>query len=85
MSYHILHQFDEQWFADNGPDKDARHDNLLGTLDKHLAKPSQRPQWLIVGASLLIAACALYFALDARRHAASLQQRLTELETTMKK
>ena len=85
MSYHILHQFDEQWIADNGPEKNSGRGNLFNSLDKPLARSTQRRLWLLVLASLMIAACALYFALDARRHAADLQQRLSELETMMKK
>lgn len=89
MSYHILHQFDEQWFADNGPEKENGPGRFFGRLDDEQsetqARPTQRRQWLIVIASLLIAACALYFALDARRQADALQQRLREMESTLKK
>jgi len=89
MSYHILHQFDEQWFADNGTDKDsppAGFFDAFGPEHKQaLSRPSHRRQWLIVVTSLLIAAFALYFALDARRQADDLQQRLVEMESTLKK
>lgn len=91
MSYHILHQFDEQWFASNGQDNDAaRSREAFGVRGdgRQQSSPhptSQRCPSLIIIAALLIAACALYFALDARRHAADLQQRLSEFETTMKK
>jgi hypothetical protein len=93
MSYHILHQFDEQWFADNGADNDAQPRRLFGSLDGQRRqeqrqagfKPAPQRQWLVVITALMIAASALYFALDARRHANELQQRLSEIETTMKK
>jgi hypothetical protein len=89
MSYHILHQFDEQWFADNGTDKDAQPGRFFDSFGPEhkqaLSRPSQRRQWLIVITSLMIAASALYFALDARRQADTLQQRLVEMESTLKK
>lgn len=88
MSYHILHQFDEQWFAENGQHKDSRSGRLFGAVDSGQPaqhKACQRRQWLVVAAALLVAACALYFALDARRHAESMQQRLSEMETKLKK
>jgi uncharacterized membrane protein YsdA (DUF1294 family) len=88
MSYHILHQFDEQWFADSGQNKDSRSGGLFGAIDTGQPshhKACQRRQWLVVAAALLVAACALYFALDARRHADSLQRRLSEFESTIKK
>jgi heme/copper-type cytochrome/quinol oxidase subunit 2 len=91
MSYHILHQFDEQWFADNVQEDDSSSRSLFGALkETHAQQRAERksPQtrcWLIVIASLLVAACALYFALDARRQANDLQQRLSTLETKLKK
>lgn len=92
MSYHILHQFDEQWFADSGqeddqsqPDSFFRSDNNHGNERQNsLTKSLQRP-WLIVGASLIIAAFALYFAMDARRQTIDLQQRLTDVESKLNK
>ncbi|MBV9209808.1 MAG: hypothetical protein JOZ52_04225, partial [Acidobacteria bacterium] len=68
MSYHILHQFDEQWFADNGQDERESPHRFFGARPETRAgrNPSQTRCWLIVIASLLVAACALYFALDAR-------------------
>jgi hypothetical protein len=91
MSYHILHQFDEQWFADNVQEDDSPSDRLFGALNDpqtrqgsgHGSTPARC--WLIVIAALLVASCALYFALDARHHANDLQQRLSELETKLKK
>ena len=91
MSYHILHQFDEQWFADNAQQDDAPSDRLFGAIKETHGRqragrnPSQTRCWLIVIASLLVAASALYFALDARRQANDLQQRLSALETKLKK
>jgi hypothetical protein len=91
MSYHILHQFDEQWFADS-----THHDRLpsngffQGRADrrdgrqKSNSKSYQRP-WVIVTASLIIAACALYFAMDARRQTVALQQRLSDVESRLAK
>jgi hypothetical protein len=91
MSYHILHQFDEQWFADNAPDDGESSRRFFGAMQEAHGQPrvernqSQTRCWLIVIASLLVAACALYFALDARRQANELQQRLSQLESTLKK
>jgi hypothetical protein len=91
MSYHILHQFDEQWFADNGADERESPHRFFGAMpeadeqSRAGRNPSQTRCWLIVIASLVVAASALYFALDARRQASDLQQRLSELETTLKK
>lgn len=92
MSYHILHQFDEQWFAENGQDSEqSRPDGFFRRLNKlnrgrqsSLTTSLPRP-WLIVGASLMIAALALYYAMDARRQAIDLQQRLTNVESKLKK
>lgn len=94
MSYHILHQFDEQWFADGRQDASSRPDDFsdaffrAGGDQRHDRQESrikfgQRP-WLIVTVSLIIAACALYFAMDTRRQTIDLQQRLTDLETRLK-
>lgn len=93
MNYHILHQFDEQWFADTTQDSATkRQRNFFGADEPHHKQSSlvrralsNHRLWPIVIASLLLAACALYFALDARRHAAEVQQRLSSLETTIKK
>ena len=92
MSYHILHQFDEQWFADSGQeDESSRPNGFFRSRNDRgherqnsYTKSLQRP-WLIVGASLIIAACALYFAMDARRQTIDLQQRLTDVESRIKK
>ena len=93
MSYHILHQFDEQWLADL--QQDAADNNQKGFLDslnddhhhvrhaKLAAHESKR--WAIVAAAILLATFALLFSIDASRRAESLQQRLDALETTVKK
>ncbi len=84
MSYHILHQFDEQWFADSGQDQHkVRRQFLADHPDS--AKSRQCRHWTIVIASLVIATTALYFALDARRNASELQRRLAEVENTAKR
>jgi hypothetical protein len=90
MSYHILHQFDEQWFADKGREVETHPSNFFRKLEeREQERQGSQSQpvrhWLIVMASLLVAACALYFALDARRQANDLRQRLSELEITLKK
>ena len=94
MSYHILHQFDEQWLADLMK-QDATGSKRKGFLDsfdddrnyvqraKLAAHESRR--WVIVAAAILLATFALLFSLDAHRRAESLQQRLDTLETTVKK
>ncbi|MBV9957336.1 MAG: hypothetical protein JO360_02910 [Acidobacteria bacterium] len=91
MSYHILHQFDEQWFADNGSSQSPAPSRLFGSLsDGSDRREAERRSastrcWLFILASLLVASCALYYALDARRHADDLQRRLSEMETRLKK
>ena len=93
MNYHILHQFDEQWFADSGQKDDAS--SRPYSFFRTRTNPGNGPQnsrtktlprtWLIVGASLIVAACALYLAIDARRQTIQLQQRLTDVESRLKK
>jgi hypothetical protein len=94
MSYHILHQFDEQWLADlkqETADNKPKGKGLLGSLaDEHpsvrrtklAARESKR--WAVVALALLLATFALLFSIDATRRAESLQQRLDALETTVK-
>ncbi len=86
MSYHILHQFDEQWFGDNQQDEESPADDIFQARDGRnhhgqtsRAKSSQRP-WLIIILSLIVAASALYFAMEARRETTDLQQRISDLE-----
>jgi hypothetical protein len=91
MSYHILHQFDEQWFGDSEQNEKngtrgffgSKSDDQRDVSSSH-AKSSGRP-WTITILSLVIAACALYFAMDARQQAERLQQRISEMETRLKK
>lgn len=94
MSYHILHQFDEQWLADlkqETADNKPKGKGLLGSLsDEHqsvrrtrlAARESKR--WAVVALALLLATFALLFSIDATRRAESLQQRLDALETTVR-
>lgn len=91
MSYHILHQFDEQWFGNSGQQGPTPGDGLSPTRpglkqlrERARTNPLQHP-WVVVAASLIIAACALIFALDARRQAADIQQRLADVESRLKK
>ena len=94
MSYHILHQFDEQWLVDL--QHDASVNKRMGFTDasshdgqhpthraKLVARESQR--WAVVALSILIATFALLFAVEASHRADALQQRLDTLETTAKK
>ncbi len=89
MSYHILHQFDEQWLADLKQEMpgDARR-ILMDSLDDdsgpralraRLASRESR-RWAIVIAAILLATFALLFSIDAGRRAEALQQRLDALE-----
>jgi hypothetical protein len=93
MSYHILHQFDEQWLADLKQDEKGKSGRSLlnsssgeqqaGRRSKIAARESHR--WAVVAASILMATFALLFALDANHRAETLQQRLDAVETTMKR
>ena len=94
MSYHILHQFDEQWLADLKQETpgDARRtllesfedDSSPHALRAKLASRERR-RWAVVVAAILLATFALFFSIDATRRAESLQQRLDALEKTAKK
>jgi hypothetical protein len=93
MSYHILHQFDEQWLADLK--HDATGSNRKGFLDSldddhtHVRRTKlathESRRWTIVAAAILLATFALLFSIDASRRAEALQQRLDALETTARK
>jgi hypothetical protein len=93
MSYHILHQFDEQWLADLTPDAHVvKRKGFLDSTDdeplrEHRARLAAREskRWAIVAAAILLASFALLYSIDASRRAEALQQRLDALETTMKK
>jgi hypothetical protein len=89
MSYHILHQFDEQWLADlsqgdeskkgaSGPagtEVESRRRLKLNMRDGH--------RWALIAAAVLMATFALLFAIDATQRAEALQQRLDAVERQM--
>lgn len=93
MSYHILHQFDEQWLADLKPNDEGNDggyflnptgaEQLMGRRAKTVTRESQR--LAIVVASILMATFALLFALDANRRADTLQHRLDAVEASIKR
>ena len=92
MSYHILHQFDEQWLAELKQEAANKRQGFLNSFDddqhgvrraKLTAHETRR--WAIVAASLMLAIFALLFSLDASRRAEALQQRLDAMETTARK
>lgn len=86
MSYHILQQFDDPCLGETA----GRRAENSNTLFKSHAHPGEqktglvllgrRVFWLLTLSALLVAAAALAFAVDARRRADGLQQRLTALE-----
>ena len=87
MSYHILHQFDAPWFAEAAQAAEAGAGNLSDSLSgdgarRNHSRPASRRRWLwlMTLMSLLVAASALFLALDARLRADDLQKRLTTLE-----
>ena len=93
MSYHILHQFDEQWLADlqqESADNKRKGSGFLDSFDdgdrqrmrriKLAARENKR--WGVVAAAIMLATISLLFSIDASRRAESLQQRLNALETT---
>jgi hypothetical protein len=93
MSYHILHQFDEQWLTDlSQEDKKESGKSFLSSSEEE-REPRRRTRlaahethhWAIVAAAILMATFALLFALDASHRAETLQQRLDTIEATMKK
>jgi hypothetical protein len=94
MSYHILHQFDEQWLAEltQGTADGNKGKSLMGSFgDEHQHARHARPvapesnRWAIVAAAILLVSCALLFSIDASRRAESLQQRVNTLEQTARK
>jgi hypothetical protein len=89
MSYHILHQFDEPQLAETSIAEAERAGRLFHPLARLSPETGSRFSvillgrrvfWLLTLAGLIVAAAALFFALDARRRADDLQQRLTALE-----
>jgi hypothetical protein len=94
MSYHILHQFDEQWLADLKQETDGKKRRGLLDSDDDMHMPrAQRPpfsgreskRWAIVASGILLATFALLFSIEASRRAESLQQRVDALEQTTRK
>lgn len=91
MSYHILHQFDEQWIADLTRDDEksaqlslmASADDERQTARRNNLAAREINRW-IVAVAILIAALALLFALDANHRAETLQQRLETIESKIK-
>ncbi len=93
MSYHILHQFDEQWLADLGQgDGKSKGKSFLSSSDegreqqKRHARFGSREShyWGVVAAAILMATFALLFALDASHRAEVLQDRLDAVEKIVK-
>ena len=92
MSYHILHQFDEQWLADlqhEAADNERKAKGFLSPFDNdqqhgRRARLATREsnRWALVAAAILLAIFSLLFSIDANRRAEALQQRLDALETT---
>lgn len=85
MSYHILHQFDEQWIAEKMQPDSARTAPNVREAQSALttqSKSTRRQGWqrLLLTAALLLAAFALLFALDARHRTDKVQHRLTAIE-----
>src|SRR5437763_2609537 len=82
MSYHILHQFDEQWLTDLKQDSDENKGTSFLASFEDERETKQRGRfalreghyWAIIAAVILMATFALLFALDASRRADTLQQ-----------
>lgn len=93
MSYHILHQFDEQWLAELKQDTSVSKRKRFADSFIDERQPARRTQritregqrWAVFALAILVATFALLFALDANRRTEALQQRLNALETTTKK
>jgi len=93
MSYHILHQFDEQWLAElkyDIPEKNKRKGLLDSFNDahqqvRHASLGTRESKRLaIAAAGILLATFALLFSIDAS-HRAEAVQRVDALEQTAKK
>jgi hypothetical protein len=91
MSYHILHQFDEQWLADlqqETADNQRKGRGFLEAVEKDDAAHGRRAKqdtreskrWALVAAAIMLATFSLLYSIDANRRAESLQQRLNALE-----
>ncbi|HKR00413.1 MAG TPA: hypothetical protein VJT09_07055 [Pyrinomonadaceae bacterium] len=93
MSYHILHQFDEQWLVDLKQDAGgSKHIDFTDASSPDERRPARRSRlvaregqrWAVISLSILIATFALLFAVDATNRAEALQQRLDVLEKKVK-
>jgi hypothetical protein len=93
MSYHILHQFDEQWLADLQQETDGQKRKGLADSFKDgrghvrsagVAERDSR-RWKAVAAGVILATFALLFSIEAGRRAEFLEQRVNALEQTAKK
>lgn len=88
MSYHILHQFDEQWLADlSEGDEGKGEKGFLSSSDaanewRRRSKLHARDghRWALIAAAILMATFALLFAVDATQRAETLQHRLDAVE-----
>jgi hypothetical protein len=94
MSYHILHQFDEQWLADLKQHDEGNRFFLnssdegrggVGARTKTATAARESHRLAIIVAAILMATFALLFALDASRRAEILQRRLDVVEASIKK
>jgi type VI protein secretion system component VasF len=92
MSYHILHQFDEQWLLEVKQEASDRRASLENSLTGEHQPPlraklpaRESQWWVVVALTILIATCSLFFAINASHRTEALQQRLDALETTGKK
>jgi hypothetical protein len=92
MAYHILNQFDEQWFASSSEDNDSNRGGHVFQRWSDATDSSSDArscfsirQWIIIAMLLLIAGSSLYIAFDARRQTTDLQQQIQELKTRTKK
>jgi hypothetical protein len=92
MSYHILHQFDEQWLADLKHEAGENKGKIFLTSQDDRSEAKRRARlvsreshhWAIIAAAILMATFALLFALDASHRAETLQQRLDAIESKVK-
>lgn len=93
MSYHILHQFDEQWLADlrqetDGQKRKGRPDSFSDGRERVWSAGVNRREsrrWKAVAAGVILATFALLFSIEAGRRAEFLEQRVNALEQTAKK
>ena len=93
MSYHILQQFDDPCLGETvyaRPEKTNRLFNPPGRREREKKAGlgflllGRRVFWLLTLSALMVAAVALFFAIEARRRADILNDRLTALERQYK-